>query len=118
MKILWAGAAVLIASSAFAQNQQLKQDAGPPPTVDQCRADMSAWIDQSAPEDLAKLSYKEVMRRASEMSACEKIDPKNVNTFDAVSSTYDIEMAGRLADFIQRHRLIGQFQAEDTAGQR
>jgi hypothetical protein len=118
MKILLAGATILFASSAFAQNQQLKQDAGPPPTVDQCRANMDAWIDQTSPEVMAKLSYREIMKRANEMSACEKIDPKNVNMYDTVSSTYDIELAARLADFIQRHGLIGQFQAEDAAGQR
>jgi len=116
--MLWAGAALLIASSAFAQNEQLKQDSGPPPTVDQCRANMDAWTDQTIPEALAKLSYREVMRRADEMTACEKIDPKNVNTYNVVSSTYDIEMAARLASFIKRHGLIGQFQAEDAAGQR
>jgi hypothetical protein len=118
MKILWAGAAVLIASSAIAQNQQLKQDAGPPPTVDQCRANMAAWADQTIPEVIAKLSYRELRKRANEMDLCEKSDPKNEETYIAVSSAYDIELEARLIDFIQRHGLLEQFKSEDAAGQR
>lgn len=111
-------AAILFAVPAFGQQQQLKQESGPPPTVDQCRADMSAWIDQTTSEALAKLSYQELVRRASEMSLCEKVDPKNVNTYNTVSSTYHLELAARLLDFINRHGLVGQFKSEDAAGKR
>ncbi len=110
-------AAVLIVAPAFGQQQHSKEPATPP-TVDQCRADDSAWLDQATSEDLAKLSGQEVMRRATEMSHCKKVDPKNANAYDAVASTYDIEMAARLADFIERHGLTEQFKAEDAAGKR
>ena len=52
------------------------------------------------------------------MLDCEKVDPKNLESYGITASVAITEMAVREEHFIRRHGLAQQFLDEDTAGKR
>jgi hypothetical protein len=106
------------------------------PTVDVCRADRAFWHNAEEETDylnqetkhindgtrnrnpIAKLSFKEINLRMSEMSACVSVDEPNLDKYFDMMQFYSGMLEDRYRNFILRHHLIEQFKAEDAAGVR
>src|SRR4029077_5936575 len=94
---------------------------------EQCRADVHLWISQSK-EDNNRLSFRDLLRRSSEMWNCQAIDRgagEPLSSYKDDSENYQLLWAAytaaseeRLEHFVERHHLAKQFTAEDEAGQR
>ena len=88
------------------------------PTVAQCQADQRLWFSELE-EPEPKLPVFDVIREWShEMRDCEKVDPENKLRYYNVEGEVEAEKVRRLAAFIDRHGLWGQFKTEDAAGKR
>jgi hypothetical protein len=88
------------------------------PTVEQCRADQKLWLSklELANDDLKHVSYNELIGWQDEMNKCAIVDPENGHQYRYTTSEILYKIATRLADFVQRNNLWGQFQAEDDQG--
>jgi|GEM_PF-1911430 len=112
------------------------------PTVEQCRADGTAWekinlAANDANQEIARahlgdslskfegaahywkrFSFSEISRRSYEMCECAKLDTQNEKKylFDAVY--LEGEANNRYMNFLNRHSLWNEFVAEDAQGKR
>jgi hypothetical protein len=104
------------------------------PTPRQCRTDADTWnipqwpvfvpneaefldLANSVTRDQA-VNSKTVDARRAELTACVKVDSVHATRYSQASRAYTIGEMGRMANFIQRHGLMGQFYQEDEQGQR
>lgn len=115
MKPIFLLAAILIASSAFAQ------EADHAPAAEQCQADQRLWLatlempDNSGAQNT---SLSTLHSWAVEMRSCIDVDPaNNVKYLNTLSETTFVQVM-RLSNFLRRHNLTRQFAAEDAAGKR
>jgi hypothetical protein len=108
----------VVASLAFAHPRQAVEHA---PTVEQCRADRAYWmskIEQPDGRGTADVSYDTLTEWHKEMRKCEVVDPENSDKYyNAMGESY-AEQLSRMIDFLNRHNLWQQFDAEDAAGKR
>jgi hypothetical protein len=104
------------------------------PTPEQCRADADGWgIPKSAvfvPNENAfsnlagtitrdrTVTARVLEARISEFGQCEKTDSVQSDRYAKAIRAYAIAELGRIADYMQRHNLTGQFYQEDDQGQR
>ncbi len=101
------------------------------PTLAQCRADFDAW-GAEVQHDLkaTNLSWKEIERRASEMTDCEdtitraaenKVEEAQTMRplyYRNIAYWYRWALLTRMEHFVTRHDLARQFAAEDAEGLR
>jgi hypothetical protein len=101
------------------------------PTLAQCRADLDAW-DAELHHDLkaTNLSWKEIERRASEMTDCEdtivraaenkvkEAQTMSPRDYRNVAYWYRWALLTRMENFVTRHDLARQFTEEDAKGLR
>jgi len=103
----------------------------PMPTIAQCKADRDAWMSYLQKDLKAKnLSWKELQRRAHEMSDCENVivnaaenkgaEAETIRPSDyrSVAYWYRWALLERLENFIIRHNLSDQFVRDDEQGLR
>jgi hypothetical protein len=104
------------------------------PTPDQCRADADAWgipkwsIFAPNENEFAKLAggmmhdhivtAKALEARNAELAVCEKTDSPLSTRYAQGARAYSIAELARMADFMERHSLTGQFYQEDEQGKR
>lgn len=127
----------LLLLSAFPTNTQVEHA----PTPQECRADANVW-DLPTPDlstnpflsgkdevtgyatviaDDATLSTKTLESRNAELSQCAKTDTGffNMRTrYNLATRAYTLAELMRVEQFVQRHKLLTQFYAEDERGKR
>jgi hypothetical protein len=86
------------------------------PTVAQCQADQRLWL--SKIEGDSALTFDALANMGREMLACHDVDPPNARDYYNTSCSATAAMATRMSNFIQRHQLWQQLEAEDAAGKR
>jgi hypothetical protein len=87
------------------------------PTVAQCQADQRLWLPKIETSD-STLSFDALANMGSEMVACHDVDPPNARDYYNASCSATAAMATRMSNFIRRHQLWAQLEAEDAAGKR
>ena len=115
---------ILLAWACVARAQTL-------PTLAQCKADQSAWIEDVRKDfRFTNLSWEELRRRAREMSDCEDatVEAAKAKVEEAMTMKvwdyrnlvywYQQAMLWRLEKFLDRHNMSGQFSKEDEQGLR
>ena len=106
------------------------------PTAAQCQADFAVWgivqdqIDYNKAETahsnfgapnhtiINRLSLKQLQERGGEMGDCVQVDSAHSDDYFSASRFYFSVVADRYFNFIERHHLMAQLKAEDTAGAR
>ncbi|MGA8230441.1 MAG: hypothetical protein WB795_03085 [Candidatus Acidiferrales bacterium] len=126
MKIL---AAATLAVLAVAWPARAQEHA---PTVETCRADLTAWNgeisgywgageakhDSGVPDKslVSGHSAAELLDRATEMGRCFTVDSPNGPAYEGLEGIYLRIIGDRAQAFINRHRLGRSFYKEDQAG--
>jgi len=103
-------------------------------TATQCQAEAALWgsqtertayltaefnfIHSGTPNRMATnlLSLKEIDARNNEMLACMIVDLPHYNEYNKVQDFYLLVTRNRYMNFVRRHHLQEQFDAEDNAG--
>ncbi len=99
------------------------------PTPQQCRADVNSW---EVPKEFSNfvtrvvgdhsLTAKEIDAREAELNQCLKTDQSlltaNPTRYIQARRAYSIAELVRMADYLKRHNLTGQFYEEDEQGKR
>ena len=108
------------------------------PTPQQCRADVNSWEVPNAnasywnEEEFSNfvtrvvgdhsLTAKEIDAREAELNQCLKTDQSlltaNPTRYIQARRAYSIAELVRMADYLKRHNLTGQFYEEDEQGKR
>ncbi|MGA7792901.1 MAG: hypothetical protein WCA19_07675 [Candidatus Acidiferrales bacterium] len=104
------------------------------PTPEQCRVDADAWgvpkwaVFAPNENEFANLSgammhdqivsAKSLEARNAAFGQCEKTDNVQSSRYAQAARAYAIAELGRMADFMERHSLTGQFYQEDEQGKR
>ncbi len=104
------------------------------PTVETCRADLTAWNgemsgywgageakhDSGLPDKSLVSSHTaaELLDRATEMGRCFTVDSPNGSAYEGLEGIYLQIVGDRAQAFINRHRLSRSFYKEDQAGMR
>jgi hypothetical protein len=111
---------VLILAVVLIASLTVGQDVQHAPTVAQCRADQRLWLSEMEEnDDSPKLpTFGVLSKRNREMEDCKKIDPDNHSKYFNTASEIHPILLMRLMDYLDRHGLRAQFQAEDAAGKR
>lgn len=97
------------------------QDIQHAPTIEQCRADLAVWSNQTKQiED--KLPVRELAERESEMLDCayvlESAYPSESKLADQQGMVYGLIIGTRASHFLKRHNIWTQFNNEDAKGAR
>lgn len=106
------------------------RQSSPSVSVAQCEVDLEYFAAQakravvqtiSTPKhtnDLDRVSARDLQARSKEMLACVIADPDK--TADYIQQNFGLQeiVEHRAYDFVTRHRLLGQFYAEDGKGLR
>jgi hypothetical protein len=85
-------------------------------TVAQCQADQKLWLAERDRND--SLPFDALHKRFDEMVDCHNVDPANDHQYYNTASSEAMSMFKRMSQFIQRHKMWDEFQAEDAAGKR
>lgn len=85
------------------------------PTVAQCQADQRLWLSKIEGGDSA-LTFDALANMGREMLACHDVDPPNARDYYNTSCSATAAMATRMSNFIHRHQLWQQLEAEDATG--
>ena len=110
--------AILILAVALPQGVTLAGQVEHAPTVATCQADQRLWLSELE-EDVPKLPKFEVlMQWDHEIRDCQEVDPENRLKYYNTSVEIHAEQFTRVTNFIDRHGLWNQFEAEDAAGKR
>jgi len=113
--VKYAIAATVLLFASLAVSQEIKHA----PTVEQCRADQRLWLGKVENDpSVASVGYKELKSWGNEMLYCESVDPDYYNRYYNTDAEIAFVKLGRLIDFLDRHNLRDQFDAEDAAGKR
>jgi hypothetical protein len=100
-------------------NSLASQEVQHAPTVEQCRADQRLWLSEiESNHGSDGLAFYELTGRWVEMFECQKVDPERHFSYYNTFSEIDSEQERKLEDFLRRHKLYGQFIAEDAQGKR
>ena len=115
MKRFLAFAIVLTSSLVVAQAAQVEHA----PTVEQCQADQRLWFARIEEGDSPRLPIYDVLTQwRREMGNCEKVDAGQWRSYRNTEDEIDATQSIRLFNFLKRHKLWQQFDAEDAAGKR
>jgi hypothetical protein len=91
------------------------------PTVAQCQADQRLWLarlESAEGKDITLPSMSVLRVWRKEMKDCESVDAENYWKYFNTKSELWVEEVIRLQDFVDRHGLSREFEAEDAAGKR
>jgi hypothetical protein len=108
--------AILILATAPAFAQQIEHA----PSVDQCQADQRLWLHRVEDKDdkLLDITFGMLSEWYAEMDRCQAVDPPNSHRYYNTQAEIQAEKLVRFQSFVERHGLLAQFFAEDTAGKR
>ena len=128
MKIVAAAILAVLAVALPARAQEYA------PTVEGCRADLTAWNgeisgywgagetnhDSGLPDKslVSSHSAAELLNRATQMRRCFTVDRPNGSAYEGLEGIYLQIVGDRAQAFINRHRLSRSFYKEDQAGMR
>ena len=113
MKTLITIGLLLAAQAAISQTIQHA------PSIQQCRADQSVWLNQLETDgNLPSVNARTLYEWAHEMEQCQQVDSLNLWKYQTTESESHIAFSRRLMSFVQRHNLWAQFVREDQAGAR
>jgi hypothetical protein len=103
---------LFLVANSFSQNHA--------PTVEQCRADQRLWQSQidEMPKEISKVLFQTLTDRGHEMADCIVVDGSYWQSYSHTAVALHIESSRRLMHFLERHKLLKQFLAEDDAGKR
>jgi hypothetical protein len=103
---------LLLVASSLSQNHA--------PTAEQCRADQRLWQSQvdDMPEEISKVLFQTLTDRGHEMADCIVVDGSYWESYSHTAVALHIQQSRRLMHFLERHKLLKQFVAEDAAGKR
>lgn len=65
-----------------------------------------------------RVTAKTIEARRGELMVCMKTDKPEANRYSEANRAYAVAEMARMADYLQRHNLTGQFMQEDEQGQR
>lgn len=97
------------------------------PTLEQCRADVRAWVEQAhfAYNDSEQISPKlrsltvpQLLNRKSYLNDCWSIDREDAEGILGLGDLYGAEIIGRYRSFLKRRGLLKDFLLEDAARMR
>jgi hypothetical protein len=113
-------AALIVVAMIACRNVTSAQDSTPSvPTVDQCKADETAWMAKlEADHGTDDVTAGTLTDWETEMTQCRTVDPANDQDYSNASNESVDQIGVRLLDFLDRHALTQLFYEEDKAGKR
>lgn len=97
------------------------------PTLEQCRVDVRAWVEQAhfayngseqIGAKLQSLTVPQLLNRKSYLNDCWSIDREDAEGILGLGDLYGAEIIGRYRSFLKRRGLLKDFLLEDAARMR
>jgi hypothetical protein len=107
---------ILLSVATIAAQKEVEQA----PTVGQCQMDQAKWLAtlESGDGGADHLTFPTLLSWHKEVDQCLAVEPKNLNKYAMTRDRLTAAMFLRQYHFLQRHRLLEKFYAEDEEGKR
>jgi hypothetical protein len=106
----------LLSVATIAAQKEVEQA----PTVGQCQIDQAKWQAtlESGDGGADHVTFPTLLSWHKEADQCLAVEPKNLNKYARTRDRLTAAMFLRQYHFLQRHRLLEKFYAEDEEGKR